>query len=116
MTFLLNFLGLSGVVTAIANALASVVSALAPVLGTILHAIVNFAIWYAKKFVAGLKVIFDNLSTLAVILVIVIATGWYTRTTCPAPVPCKHNGVSVSKGQAGTKKPVTTPKTDWLPW
>lgn len=50
-------------------------------IGTIvLKTLIDFISWYAKEFWNGLGVIFHNLSTLTVILVVFIIGGYYFKT------------------------------------
>lgn len=46
----------------------------------LLVAVGDFAIWFVKQFFNGLKAIFDNLSVLAVIAVVIVGSGWYFKT------------------------------------
>lgn len=68
-------------------------------LGTLaLKTLLEMISWYFKEFWKGLGVIFNNLSTLTVILAVIIGSGYYFRTwdndkvlaecikTCPAPI------------------------------
>lgn len=84
-----------------------------PVLGTVLKAVgaaidiatpalkfvVESIIQFIKWFVAGCGVIFDNKSTLAVLAVVVVASGWYFRTWNDASVlrDCKHEIESIEQ-------------------
>lgn len=84
-----------------------------PVLGTVLKAVgaaidiatpalkfvVESVIQFIKWFVTGCGVIFDNKSTLAVLAVVVVASGWYFRTWNDASVlrDCKHEIESIEQ-------------------
>lgn len=49
------------------------------VIQPILTGIVQFFVWFTKEFLTGLTAIFSNLSSFAVILVVMIATGIYIK-------------------------------------
>lgn len=94
-------------------------------LGTVLlSTLLSFVSWYLGEFWKGLGVIFNNLSTLTVILAIIIGSGWYFKSwdndkvlqecikTCPTPVVKKTYTNSLKKKIFGdtTKKILTKPK------
>ena len=68
------------------------------ILTPVLKLVVEGLMWFVRTFFQGLKAIFDNLSVLAVILVVMIGSGWYFKTwdndkvlqkcekTCPNPI------------------------------
>lgn len=113
MTWLLGLMGLGGVASAVASAVSSVIQAISPALGVILSAVAQAIVWFAKEFWKGLGVILSNLSTLAVIAVIVAGTAWYTRD-----YQVEKCEVRVEKLKKEIAPPVRKPQTRtvWTPW
>lgn len=68
------------------------------ILTPVLKFVVEGVLWFVRTFFHGLKAVFDNLSVLAVILVVAVGSAWYFKTwdndrvlqkcerTCPNPI------------------------------
>lgn len=113
MAWLLSLMGLGGVASAVASAISSMIQAIAPALSVILSALAQAAVWFVKEFWKGLQVILSNLSTLAVIAVIVGSTAWYTRDYQIGK--CDYKIEQVKKKQTPAKKPPVRYEWVW-PW
>lgn len=64
------------VLGALLKILSSIIDGMSP----LLKGLSEFVVGLFKTFIEGLKVVFDNKSTLLVILVCMITSGWYFRT------------------------------------
>lgn len=60
-------------------AILTMIATFMQIIQPILTAIVDAIVWFVKQFIAGLGVIFTNLSTLAVLAVLIIGVNWYTH-------------------------------------
>ena len=90
LAFLKGLSGLSGILSSVLN-----------IATLVFKTLLDLVVWYCKQFWQGLGVIFHNLSTLAVLLAVLLAGGWYFKTwdndkvlkqcitTCPNPVEPK---------------------------
>lgn len=77
------------------KALGAAIDVATPALKFVVESAIQFIKWFFK----GCGVIFDNKSTLAVLAVVVVASGWYFRTWNDASVlrDCKHEIESIEQ-------------------
>lgn len=80
LTSIVGLIVLSIVAPSVLRMVASSWEVIMGMLKPIFTALGEAVVSFAKSFMQGLGIIFSNLSTLSVIIVVIISSGWYFRT------------------------------------
>ena len=108
--FILPFIGSA---LAILAASLGILDSIMKILYPIFQSIVEFGLWYIREFVAGVKAILTNLSTLAVIFLLVVVTGGYVKAKERAD--CKAEVAAQRKYDRATMLPQKVPINPVVP-
>lgn len=112
LTTIIGLIVLSIVAPSVLRMIASTWDVFMNMMKPIFTALGEFVVMFVKSFMDGLKVIFSNLSTLSVILIVIISSGWYFRTWNDARVraPLEQEIVELKQKLNKCQSPVTTRK------